>query len=188
MELRFEDSALDTVVEVGVERMDRTDFTFWNQTAGTAAPKQSWYKWLFSFLPDEWTELPFTWARLACNVVGGAAERLPLPLRNHVLTLKVARAEERYASIENDRAPAAEAEKRLLRHRIDRWKKQMPNTCQVTAALTHAQSRQLIAAHYISRFHGTDAAISLWTSAFSVCAMGVSVCKSEDGSVLRKPI
>ena len=42
--------------------------------------------------------------------------------------------------------------------------------------------------HASPTFHGTDAAISLWNSAFSVCAMGVSVCKSGDGSEVRKPV
>ena len=37
-------------------------------------------------------------------------------------------------------------------------------------------------------FHGAEAAVWASNSALSVSALGVSVCKSEDGSVLRKPI
>ena len=37
-------------------------------------------------------------------------------------------------------------------------------------------------------FHGAEAAVWASNSALSVSALGVSVCKSEDGSVLRKLI
>ena len=37
-------------------------------------------------------------------------------------------------------------------------------------------------------FHGAEAAVWASNSALSVSALGVSVCKSEDSSVLRKPI
>ena len=37
-------------------------------------------------------------------------------------------------------------------------------------------------------FRGAVAAVWAWNSALSVSALGVSACKSEDGSELRKPI
>lgn len=155
MELRFENDAIDNVIEVGVERMDRTDFTFWNQSTHTAAPKQSWYKWLFSFLPDDWSELPFTWARLACNV-SGPLERLPLPLRGHVAARKLQEGGAQLEAMLAQPGQTTDAEVRVLRARIERWKRHIPAQHQVTAALSHLQSRQLIAAHYICRFHAED--------------------------------
>ena len=49
-------------------------------------------------------------------------------------------------------------------------------------------ARVLRAFHASPTFHGSDAAIWLWNRAFSVSAMGVSVCESEHSSEIRKPV
>jgi len=139
--------------ELGIERMDRTDFTFWNQSPATAGPKQSWYKWNFSWLPTQWTSLPFTWRRLALNVVDDTTSDIPLPLLHHVIQLRI----EHVRSFLNEyEGPKSHPIKRVYVEREKSLSSQLPRQVYVTASLTTVQARQLLHAQYTILFNADD--------------------------------
>jgi hypothetical protein len=71
---------------IGIERYDRSEHTWWNQDQKNAGPLRDTHKWKYNFIPPYWKHLPFTWFSLADNVdlpINKVAE-LPLPLRDYV--------------------------------------------------------------------------------------------------------
>ena len=71
---------------LGIERYDRSEHTWWNQDQKKAGPLRDTHKWNYGFIPNTWRKLPFTWHSLADNIEIDVAdiEYLPLPLRNYV--------------------------------------------------------------------------------------------------------
>lgn len=140
--------------EVGIERFDRSRWNFWNQSDDTAAPKQSWYKWDFSWMDSRWVTLPFTWHRLARNVYDEDIASISRPLRHHV-------AQHRIEAIRKSLAQRTAASssrgygivcKRRIRHLIQH----VPERRYVTAALTQIQTRELLMALVRRRFGCED--------------------------------
>lgn len=71
--------------KLGIERYDRTNHMWWNQEALEAGPLRDVHRWNFSFLPEEWKSLPFTWESMAENLASSSnLDSLPQPLRSHV--------------------------------------------------------------------------------------------------------
>tara|TARA_Y100000746_G_scaffold231365_2_gene245018 strand:+ start:586 stop:1890 length:1305 start_codon:yes stop_codon:yes gene_type:complete len=123
---------------LGLERYDRSEHTWWNQNPKTAGPLRDTHKWKYSFLPDNWKELPFTWTSMASNIKvdSGEMKHIPLPLKNYVA--------DHYAE------KASNEEERNL------WKSFKTEKHCVTSRLTSDQNKQvLIAAYwsYIAPFH-----------------------------------
>ena len=146
--------------DIGLERMDREDFTFWNQIKTTAAPKQGWYKWEFSWLDKSWTQLPFTWQRLARNMDRRSLVDCPVPLRYHVAALRAAdvrarsviNSEDADVVIESPLQAGEEISRKYFRNA------HLPSTRVVTGALSSAQTRQLLGAQYVMRYWSHDEA------------------------------
>jgi hypothetical protein len=71
---------------LGIERYDRSEHTWWNQDPKEAGPLRDTHKWNYSFIPTEWKTLPFTWFSMAKNIQPSLnqIENIPLPLRNYV--------------------------------------------------------------------------------------------------------
>ena len=84
-----EDGPRNLQFEIGVERFDRAKWNFHNQKQNSACPKQSFHKWGFAWMPDEWSVLPFTWYRLAQNMDDTSIDNLPMPLRMHTTKLRM---------------------------------------------------------------------------------------------------
>lgn len=71
---------------LGIERYDRSEHTWWNQNQKEAGPLRDTHKWKYSFIPAKWEKLPFTWFSLAENVAQEVndVKDIPYPLRNYV--------------------------------------------------------------------------------------------------------
>lgn len=71
---------------LGIERYDRSEHTWWNQNQEDAGPLRDTHKWKYNFIPKAWKHLPFTWFSLAknINVEVDDLKHIPLPLRNYV--------------------------------------------------------------------------------------------------------
>lgn len=109
---------------LGIERYDRSEHTWWNQDQRKAGPLRDTHKWKYPFLPSEWQTLPFTWYSMAANIDVPIEDvsHVPLPLRNYVC----------HRMKEQDPAWAS--------HATD-------ETC-VTSRLTELQNMQLVASSY----------------------------------------
>ena len=129
--------------EIGIERFDRSNWNFWNQTEETAAPKQSWHKWDFSWIDSSWKTLPFTWKRLVKNI-NEDYKTLPEPLCYH--------------KCQHDAAILKEnmGDDILLNARYRSMKRFLPIKPHVTPSLTIDQSRELLFATLCRRFIQSD--------------------------------
>lgn len=134
--------------DIGVERYDRASWNFWNQTDDTAAPKQSWHKWDFSWAT--WDVLPFTWRRLAVNIRETVLTRLPMPLRFHVARYRADLAATSAEQTDD------EALRTLRRMRERHYRARVPRKAVVTRSLKTEQSRELIRATFERRFGRDD--------------------------------
>lgn len=76
---------------IGIERYDRSEHTWWNQNQKEAGPLRDTHKWKYNFVPKTWTIIPFTWQSMAQNihVEKEDIDKIPLPLRNHVCDVMV---------------------------------------------------------------------------------------------------
>ena len=137
-----DDGTRERRFEIGIERFDRSDWNFFGQDEKTAAPKQSWVKWDFSWMPEHWTTLPFTWERLAANLDCEAFSSFPLPLRHHV-----ARHRLRDAQGGGEGAPPTV----LARARRRRYEAAVPKVPHVIGGLSTRQSMQLLLATHTRR-------------------------------------
>ncbi len=125
--------------EIGIERFDRSNWNFWNQTEETAAPKQSWHKWDFSWIDPSWNVLPFTWRRLVKNI-DISYKSLPKPLCYHKCQYEAALLKE---NMGNDI---------VMNARYRAMKRFIPFKPHVTPSLTTDQSRELLFATLCRRF------------------------------------
>ena len=71
---------------LGIERYDRSEHTWWNQNQEDAGPLRDTHKWKYNFIPNNWKYLPFTWYSLAKNIMIDIDKinEIPYPLRNYV--------------------------------------------------------------------------------------------------------
>ena len=153
-ELDDETGTRECTFDIGVERFDRASWNFWNQTDDTAAPKQSWHKWDFSW--GEFEHLPFTWRRLAKNYTEEPS-KLPIPLRYHAAGDRFASASDSRDRVSTGDAPH-EALVRLYDLRARIYAKMIPARPVVTRSLTTPQSRELLRATLEWRFSRDEAA------------------------------
>ena len=142
-----DDSSRTRTVELGVERLDRSHWSFNQQQASVASPKQSWYKWDFSWLPDDWENVPFTWQQLADNFTNVSIDTLAMPLRFHVAKR---RADALAASAQQAVRHSADARLALCRMRW--YRSHVPEMPHVASALADCQVRELLHASYELRF------------------------------------
>ena len=73
--------------KLAIERYDRSEHMWWNQDQKVAGPLRDVHRWSFSFIPEDWKYVPFTWQSLAMNLNLKDDEdirHVPLPLRNFV--------------------------------------------------------------------------------------------------------
>lgn len=80
------DDEMASYGNLGIERYDRSEHTWWNQEQANAGPLRDTHKWKYGFIPKEWKKLPFTWKALASNINVNVDEigSIPYPLRNYV--------------------------------------------------------------------------------------------------------
>lgn len=75
--------------KLSVERYDRSEHMWWNQTQMTAGPLRDVHRWHYPHIPEEWKHIPFTWEALCQNITIQDLDQsiiLPLPLRDHYLS------------------------------------------------------------------------------------------------------
>ena len=159
-----EDTSRERLFEFGVERFDRSRWNFYNQTEVTAAPKQSWHKWTFDWMPSDWKVLPFTWARLCANLDALDPMSAPSPLCHHLVTFRIACAESALETGSPDMIPPAPTPacsvkstsdpREVLEARRRMWKRTLPTQRHVTSSLTDAQAEELLLAMYVIRYVG----------------------------------
>jgi hypothetical protein len=136
---REEDQAIS---KLGIERFDRSDHMWWNQSRKNAGPLRDMHRWHFGWIPHHWKYIPFTWESLSRNATDLGREEcanLPLPLRNHVCTAII----ERLKSENGDRSE------------ILAWLSMTHPAC-VTSRLTREQNIQLLSAAYFLRIAPFD--------------------------------
>ena len=118
--------------KLAIERYDRSEHMWWNQTQEVAGPLRDVHRWVFDFLPTTWKHIPFTWQSLCHNIhldPETESKHLPLPLRDFYLSMH----------IEESTDDAQRQRLANLRGRPS-----------VTCRLSQAQNRQLLAAAYWS--------------------------------------
>lgn len=84
------------VGKLAPERYDRSPHMWWNQDQRRAGPLRDVHRWDFSYLPEDWTVLPFTWQAMCQNIQMDPlleSSHLPRPLRDFYLTDKIHAAE-----------------------------------------------------------------------------------------------
>jgi hypothetical protein len=103
---------------IGTERLDRR----------SEVPHRTSENWRYSYIPEHWNT-PLTWEDLAINFMQEPLERIPQPLQQHVVQLKLKSCKDKH-------------ERRKLQTMIPRrrW---------VSGALDLEQTRQLLDAFYI---------------------------------------
>jgi len=88
------DESQERTFKLGIERFDRSDHMWWSQSdKACAGPLRDVHRWHYAWLPTEWTTVPFTWQAMAryadtleySDVERSDVQRLPQPLRNHVV-------------------------------------------------------------------------------------------------------
>jgi len=177
-ELLLEDETEELTFDIGIERFDRSKWNFWNQEDESACPKQSWHKWNFTWLPEHWRVLPFTWSRLAANLDDLALDDAPMPLRDRLVTYRLEHAARAMATHDpqsrtvHDSDPSragAASDPLLVQHaRARALRAHAPRVHAVTSALTPDQSRELLYATYVTVFLGAGAEPELLATAARV--------------------
>ena len=143
MEAIIENPNQQTNSKLGIERFDRCCHMWFNQQKNEAGPLRDTHRWNFSWTPPHWSHIPFNWeklAELASDLPYASVERLPLPLRNYVATLK--RKQDLDASASTSR-PVHCAGTTFG----SKWSRLMDFKC-VTPSLTLAQNVQLLTCGY----------------------------------------
>ena len=122
-----------------IERYDRSEHMWWNQTQEKAGPLRDTHRWRYDYIPASWGHIPFTWQSLCKNISLDAeteAACLPRPLRDYYLTHCIQKA--------SDATLAARLE-------------QLRDLPSVTCRLTVAQNHQLLTAGYWNTIAPFDA-------------------------------
>jgi len=111
---------------IGIERYDRSEHTWWNQNQKDAGPLRDTHKWKYGFIPDTWKTLPFTWQSMASNIEihENDIANIPLPLRNYV------------------------CEYNNVKENSTKWTKYQTEKPCVTSRLTYDQNIQLLKVTY----------------------------------------
>jgi len=117
---------------LGIERYDRSEHTWWNQDPKKAGPLRDTHKWKYNFIPSDWKQLPFTWQSMASNINISIDDinLLPYPLKNHVCDLYL--------------------EKKFSDDEISKLRNMKTTKDCVTSRLTDAQNIQLLMVTYWS--------------------------------------
>lgn len=69
------------MLQLGIMRFDCADHYWTTEEYGMT---RDFHNWDFSWMPDDWSELAFTWARLCSNIPSNVnANDLPMPLRSY---------------------------------------------------------------------------------------------------------
>jgi hypothetical protein len=126
-----DDSTSDA--KLGIERYDRSEHMWWNQSQQHAGPLRDIHRWMFEFLPPSWSSIPFTWQSLARNITLDPfkeSEHLPLPLRDFFLTNHI-------EALKSSNEPEKAFQLAQLRGKPS-----------VTCRLSIKQNRQLLASAY----------------------------------------
>ena len=153
MDEKFE----ETCGKMGIERKDRSDHMWWNQTSECAGPLRDIHRWDYSFVPSNWTKIPFTWMSMADNIRINISKLtdIPLPLRHYVVesTLRRLQTEEDILKDEYEMARLGEmADMKTVMDALhdekNQWSMCASETHFVTCRLTEAQNIQLLAATY----------------------------------------
>lgn len=115
---------------LGIERYDRSEHTWWNQNQKDAGPLRDTHKWRYGFIPHTWKTLPFTWHSMAANVPCDLdmIDFIPYPLKNYVCD----------NAIQNLSDDA----------QIKEWQSKKTKTTCVTSRLTDDQNIQLLLVTY----------------------------------------
>ena len=123
-----------------IERYDRSEHMWWNQTQDRAGPLRDTHRWRYDYIPNAWVHIPFTWQSMCKNISIDAeteASCLPLPLRDYYITYRI-------------ECAADDAQKQRLAR--------MREHPSVTCRLTQEQNTQLLTAGYwntIAPFNAT---------------------------------
>ncbi len=126
-----EDNDSKSDAKLAIERYDRSEHMWWNQSQKIAGPLRDVHRWTFDFIPSTWKNIPFTWQSLVRNITTidpyTESEHLPLPLRDVFLTSHI------------DALEDTESIKQL---------EQLRGRPSVTCRLSAEQNRQLLTASY----------------------------------------
>lgn len=89
----LEDASLDSMREIGVERLDRIEARVVQkqEAEDLYGLRRGDDNWRFPWLPDHWTEVPITWDHMVENVLHEDIHTLPEPLRQHVARMCIER-------------------------------------------------------------------------------------------------
>ena len=119
----LDDLSVNSFECIGAERLDRR----------TDDPHRASGNWRYSFIPNHW-EIPLVWEDLARNVIHEDIEKVPQPLQQHVVRMKLnqMKATGKYDILEKQKLQTLIPRKR--------W---------VSGALSIDQTRQLLQAFYI---------------------------------------
>lgn len=121
--------------KLAIERYDRSEHMWWNQSQDVAGPLRDVHRWAFDFLPPTFSNIPFTWQSLCTNIILDPiteSHHLPVPLRDFYLTMHIEKAKQ-----DNDVFRAAEIE-------------QLRGRPSVTCRLSLNQNHQLLSVAYWS--------------------------------------
>ena len=150
---RFE----ETCGKLGIERKDRSDHMWWNQSKSLAGPLRDTHRWDYGFIPQGWSRLPFTWTAMADNVSipKENLKDLPLPFRNYVIESKVGRWISELDMLKCEVDVVYRDEHKEMQtlienyeHSISEWQSLLTMKHCVTCRLTVPQNDQLLAATY----------------------------------------
>jgi hypothetical protein len=133
--------------KLGVERLDRSKHSWWNQDEATAGPLRDMHRWRYPWC--KWKRLPFNWHLLArnCNLPTALCGRVPQPLRNYILAQRQERVLIEAEILHREGLDTAATHASLCKELTDTVML-MSETHFVTARLTDEQSRQLLCATY----------------------------------------
>lgn len=118
---------------LGIERYDRSEHTWWNQNQHTAGPLRDTHKWNYGYVPENWKSTPFTWLSMASNFDNcfySDLKYIPFPLRNYVIDKRF------------------ETKKTSTKRSTKRWKNMKTKNPCVTSRLTASQNIQLLICSY----------------------------------------
>jgi hypothetical protein len=83
----FEESSVDSMRHIGIERLDRIDSSVTRPDEvleDLYGLRRGQDNWRFEWLPDHWEHVPITWDHMVRNVWKEDIETLPDPLRQHL--------------------------------------------------------------------------------------------------------
>lgn len=149
----------ETCGKLGIERKDRSDHMWWNQSKREAGPLRDTHRWDYSFLPKDWRSIPFTWESMTDNIYSKInvtnVMDLPLPLRNYVVQYHISRCESELDILQHElvisyiyEVQQLKRQIRIKRKEIEDWSHFTKSRHCVTCRLTKDQNIQLLTSTY----------------------------------------